>query len=385
VRSLRVNRTRSQILEYLRVEWRYIWSLPKLKRFMARHDIRRVKDVPLQEIANAIHEERSGPGSLFGYRFMQDALRRRHNLLVNRRTVSGVMNLLDPGRAFNRNNGAPYARQLIYCPGPGYIWSIDGHDSLGTYNIFIHGCVDQYSRKIMWLTAATRNRDQAMVVNLFLSAVEEFGVCPEIAMTDHGTENGEIGLAQILFHYDDATLASVLSHYRRTFSTANVCVESWWRQMKRIGTLYWLREFQSLQQESLWTGHQFDRWALLFVYLPLVQEDLKRIADDHNNHYIRLQRHRIRPPGRPNDLYIIPESVGGRRCGRTVSEDEVDDMRRALDVEDVEFEEPDAVPNALEEMLKNFLDSRNIVVTRSNARSVYVAIRELIYALENHL
>lgn len=51
---------------------------------MADNGIRYHETVSRQAVANAITEERLGPGLNAGYRFMQQALRKRHGLLVNR-------------------------------------------------------------------------------------------------------------------------------------------------------------------------------------------------------------------------------------------------------------------------------------------------------------
>lgn len=192
-------------------------------------------------------------------------------------------------------------------------------------------------------------------------------------MSDHGGENGKIGFAQVCFYANEE---KAVNRYRRTYSVLNVTVESWWGQMTKIGTEYWAIEFALLEQDGLWTGHEIDRWALRWVYLPLINEDLTRIASDHNLHSIRPQKDRIRPSGKPDDLYNIPESFGGRRCGKRVTEEDIDAVRSALGVEN--FELPEAVPLAVDEILTEWAARNRIQVTRINAKQIYIEARDLL-------
>ena len=42
-------------------------------------------------------------------------------------------------------------------PGPNFIWHIDGYDKLKPYGFCIHGAVDGYSRRILWLEVGPSN------------------------------------------------------------------------------------------------------------------------------------------------------------------------------------------------------------------------------------
>ena len=52
----------------------------------------------------------------------------------------------------------------------------------------IHGCIDGFSRKIIWLEVACTNRRPHLVLKYFLDAVNEYGL-PLRTRSDHGTEN----------------------------------------------------------------------------------------------------------------------------------------------------------------------------------------------------
>ena len=41
-----------------------------------------------------------------------------------------------------------------------WIWHIDGYDKIKPYGFAIHGVIDRFSRKILWLRVASSNNNQ---------------------------------------------------------------------------------------------------------------------------------------------------------------------------------------------------------------------------------
>ena len=69
-------------------------------------------------------------------------------------------------------------------------WHADGYDKLKPYGLPIHGAVDGFSRKILWLKVCKSNNNPFNPACFFVEAVKEFGFCPNLLRTDAGTENG---------------------------------------------------------------------------------------------------------------------------------------------------------------------------------------------------
>lgn len=42
-------------------------------------------------------------------------------------------------------------RRAYWSEGPSHVWHMDGFDKLKPYGIAVHGCIDGYSRKVLWL------------------------------------------------------------------------------------------------------------------------------------------------------------------------------------------------------------------------------------------
>ena len=87
-------------------------------------------------------------------------------------------------------------RRRYFSAGPNFIWHCDGYDKLKPYGFAIHGCIDGFSRKILWLKCMTTNNDPKVVLHLFLKAVQNFHGSPKLLRTDCGTENVLIAAAQ---------------------------------------------------------------------------------------------------------------------------------------------------------------------------------------------
>jgi hypothetical protein len=71
--------------------------------------------------------------------------------------------------------------------GPNWLWCLDGHDKLKPYGFEIYGCVDAYSRKIIWFFVGASNATAVSVLKQYLQAVKTHR-CPNRLRTDEGRE-----------------------------------------------------------------------------------------------------------------------------------------------------------------------------------------------------
>ena len=102
-----------------------------------------------QEVRERITREIDGPGSVSGYRSMWHTLQ-REGYMVPRQTVEDLLKELDPEGC--RIRRAKRLRRRVYVnPGPNYCWHLDGYDKLKPFGFPIHGCIDGFSRKMLWL------------------------------------------------------------------------------------------------------------------------------------------------------------------------------------------------------------------------------------------
>ncbi|KAA0712532.1 hypothetical protein E1301_Tti019072 [Triplophysa tibetana] len=120
----------------------------------------------------------TGQLSSQGIRVQQ--VRVRHNL----KAVDPVGNFIR-GLQLNIVPRVPYS-----VPGPLSLWHIDGNHKLIRWRMVIHGGIDGFSRRIMYLQANTNNR-ASTVLQFFLTAVSQHGL-PHRVRSDKGGENIEV-------------------------------------------------------------------------------------------------------------------------------------------------------------------------------------------------
>ena len=87
--------------------------------------------------------------------------------------------------------------------GPNYAWHCDGYDKMKPFGFPIHGCIEGWSRNILWLKVTRSNNHPGHIASFYLDAVEHFGGCPVDLVTDLGNENGIMAAIQSFFR-DDA-------------------------------------------------------------------------------------------------------------------------------------------------------------------------------------
>ena len=168
-------------------------------------DLRRlVRDLILLEIGN-------GPDSLNGYRTMWHILRLRHGINVPRNLVQRILKEVDP-QGVERRKRRCLKRRMYISQGPNHCWHIDGYDKLKPFGFSIHGCVDGFSRRIIWLEVQRSNKNPRAVAKYFLKCVKASRGCPTRVYTDPGTENGVIAGIQCYLRAEGTDEYAALRH-----------------------------------------------------------------------------------------------------------------------------------------------------------------------------
>ena len=79
-------------------------------------------------------------------------------------------------------------RRKYTSPGPNFVWHIDGHDKLKRYGFSIHGGIDGFSRRVLWLEVSTSNKMPEVIAKYYLDAVKRNGL-PVNVKADDGREH----------------------------------------------------------------------------------------------------------------------------------------------------------------------------------------------------
>ena len=135
------------------------------------------------------------PACLWGYRSVWHGLLLQ-GLRVPRTVVQQLLKEIDPRGSSLRK--AHRLRRTTYCNiGPNYAWHCDGYDKLEPFGFPIHGCIDGWSRKVLWLYVTRSNNQPNNIATYFLDAAVELNGCPVDLVSDVGTENGIMQLHKL--------------------------------------------------------------------------------------------------------------------------------------------------------------------------------------------
>jgi hypothetical protein len=116
------------------------------------------------------------------------------NIRASFERIHSAMKVVDPEGLAKRRAGL-ISRRVYDVQNPNQLWHADGNHKLIRWGFVIHGCVDGYSRFIIWMACRTNNKAQT-VAELFMEGIMKYGV-PSRLRTDRGGENRVMGKMMI--------------------------------------------------------------------------------------------------------------------------------------------------------------------------------------------
>jgi hypothetical protein len=142
-----------------------------------------------------------------------------------------------------------------------------------------------------------------------------------VVRCDYGTENTSLATTQIAFrmHHNDSMSGEKSFVYGP--SKSNIRIESFWSQLKKSKTSWWIEELKDLETNGDFNGSIFHRKCLAFSCAKLLQSELDNFRVHWNSHRIRPSRNSDSPAGYPDDMYDMPEFYGGEECIKEVDKE----------------------------------------------------------------
>jgi hypothetical protein len=146
-----------------------------------------IGDNPLSTTVQHIADEGNGQWGVG----MTDGKLRSLRIRVPRSKLRSLLKILDPqahaARSFLARHRITRVRPYSI-RGPGALWHFDANLKLRRYKFAIHGCVDGFSRKIMYMHVTDNMRAQT-VFDLFHDACMRHNYIPSRARCNQGREN----------------------------------------------------------------------------------------------------------------------------------------------------------------------------------------------------
>jgi len=162
---------------------------------------------------------------------------------------------------------------------------MDGNLKLKDYGFVLHGCIDGYSRRVIYLEVNTNNR-ASTVLNAFLTGVQRLNTIPERIRADKGRENVEVA-TWMLVHQGVGRGSFITGR-----SVHNQRIERMWRDVNRWNSTFRCIFHHLRTNDYFDIDDDVDKFCLIFVYLPLLRRSLSQFVRVWNNHKIRTEHYR---------------------------------------------------------------------------------------------
>lgn len=237
-------------------------SMSTLKRILRKSKLyRRKNHADILEVSFFIEEILKKTGRQHEYRWMHLQCR-HHGFNIPRDTVQMLMKIIDPIGVDLRLSRRLRRRQYGV-KGPNLLWHIDSYDKLKRYGLCINGCIDGFSRCIVWLNVFHTSSDPRVVAGYFMEAVSDKKGCPSFVRGDRGEDNGHVAKMQEILTERESFI------YDR--STTNQKIEMLWDFVRKHCCQYWMDALGALYEEGIFDGYLLDRNLIQFCFLNLLQ------------------------------------------------------------------------------------------------------------------
>lgn len=247
-------------------------SVRHLRRILQRLNLYRKKNfTDILTVARFIENNVKTHNQLHGYRWMHLKCL-QNNLTVTQEDIRMLLHIIDPEGVEIRTRRRLRRRQY-YNKGPNYLWHTDCYDKLKPFGICISGCIDGFSRRVMWLKAGSNSNNPRIIAGYYYQTVKERGGCPQTLRADMGTENSMIEEIQIYLRDSHATGNEnyTLPAFLYGTSPNNQRIESWWSSLRKHYAQFWLNVFHKLKDDGLFAGSFVEKCCIQICFLHIIQ------------------------------------------------------------------------------------------------------------------
>lgn len=223
------------------------------------------------EVCGFIEDTLQTHGQLHGYKWMHLKCL-QNNIVTTQNIVRLLLQIIDPTGVEIRTRKRLRRRQYKN-KGPNFLWHMDCYDKLKPYGICISGCIDGFSRKVLWLKASNNSNDPKIIAGYFIETISDLGGTPLTVRADLGTENGVVHQLQTFLRDQsiDSNIHTNLPPFIYGTSTTNQRIEAWWSILRKHHSQFYINLFQELKENGLYSGSFLDKSLIQLCFMQLIQ------------------------------------------------------------------------------------------------------------------
>ena len=275
-----------ELKEFLRVYHQQTISLSTIKRHLKKLNLfsRRVERIRTDNapLLAAVREELSGSGSSIGYRRVWAHLQKTGLKVRREDDVHRAILQDDPDGVSRRK----LRRRKYFSAGLNYSWYIDGHDKLKPFGFTLHGCIDGFSRRLIWFEVSSSNKKPKIIGKFYLDAVRQLQSIPKKLKADDGTEHAIIQPIHSLLR-DSVGDDNSVNSFSIVPSMRNKRIEAYWSKLQQDRIGWWQDFFRDMVDVELFNpASRVLVDCLEFCFIVVLRKELKEMAEEWNEHII---------------------------------------------------------------------------------------------------
>ena len=195
-----------------------------------------------------------------------------------------------------------------------------------TFPLFVYGCIDTASRKVISLRICTNTCDPKRVVGWYFDYLFEKRIVLARLRIDKVSETGVTATMHTILRSGHCKLEDLSESVMFGKSAANQ-IERWWRELHDCFEKYFKEQLMHILQQGHYDPQkEIYRSIIAFVYIPALEREMHFFVTNCNNHQIRFQKDTILPDGAPEHIYSFPEKYSFEKCGLSISEEQLQQL-----------------------------------------------------------